>query len=80
MTSRQAQDGTPITVRGRVSQMTVTFPNPVVISAEVMKGYMVVMGATVEASVSRPNAAPITVTLLDNGVGKLSLLTHAPND
>jgi hypothetical protein len=55
--------------------MAVTFPEPIIISAEVMKGYMVVMGASVEATVSRPQAAPMTVTLLDNGVGKLVLLT-----
>jgi Mg-chelatase subunit ChlD len=67
VTSRQGQD-TPIIVRGRVSRMAVTFPEPIIISAEVMKGYMVVMGASVEATVSRPQAAPMTVTLLDNGV------------
>lgn len=71
MTSKQAVNDTPITVQARLSQTVVSFPNPVVVSVDVMKGYMVVMGAIVEATISRPGTTPVTLTLIDNGVGKL---------
>ena len=70
VTSKQAHTAdNPITVQARLSEMMVSYPSPVIISADVKKGYMVVVGVTVEATISRSGMSPMTLMLLDNGIG-----------
>ncbi len=70
MTSKQADTAdNPVTVEARLSETVVSYPSPVIISADVKKGYMVVVGATVEATISRSGMSPMKLVLLDNGIG-----------
>ncbi|XP_062510857.1 calcium-activated chloride channel regulator 1-like isoform X2 [Corticium candelabrum] len=69
VTSKQADTAdNPVTVEARLSETVVSYPSPVIISADVKKGYMVVVGATVEATISRSGMSPMKLMLLDNGI------------
>eukprot|EP00118_Oscarella_pearsei_P002569 m.10908 g.10908 ORF g.10908 m.10908 type:complete len:933 (+) comp22777_c0_seq2:260-3058(+) len=58
----------PITIASFISSMAVQYPQPVLITARVMKGYKAVTKATVIAEVARPDAPRWQLQLKDNGI------------
>ncbi|XP_055498447.1 calcium-activated chloride channel regulator 1-like [Leucoraja erinacea] len=66
--SRAADAGVPpVTVNAHINQCTSTWPNPLVIFAEVSHGFLPVIDAKVSATVERADGKSIIVDLLDNG-------------
>ncbi|XP_035217497.1 calcium-activated chloride channel regulator 1-like [Stegodyphus dumicola] len=59
----------PIRVRSWMNEIQLQFPAYAKVYAEVKKGYMAVIGATVLATIERPMGSPVDIELHDNGVG-----------
>uniref|UniRef100_A0A8C8R9E1 VWFA domain-containing protein n=1 Tax=Pelusios castaneus TaxID=367368 RepID=A0A8C8R9E1_9SAUR len=70
VTSRAASlDVPPVTVKAHMNKDTNTYPNPMVIYAEVSQGFLPVLGATVMATVEPKSGPAVDLELLDNGSG-----------
>ncbi|XP_054721485.1 calcium-activated chloride channel regulator 1-like [Uloborus diversus] len=59
----------PIRVRSWLNEIQLKFPAHAKVYAEVKKGYLAVIGATVIATVERPVGPTIDVVLRDDGIG-----------
>ena len=59
----------PIKLTTHISQSHVTFPQPVTISATLMRGTRPIIDAYVTAVITRPSGEPAFMHLLDNGAG-----------
>lgn len=62
----------PITVTAKINQDNITFPNPVVVYAEVVEGLTPILGAKVTAFIE-VDGGNTTLELLDNGAGADSI-------
>uniref|UniRef100_A0A4X2LP83 Calcium-activated chloride channel regulator 1 n=1 Tax=Vombatus ursinus TaxID=29139 RepID=A0A4X2LP83_VOMUR len=70
VTSRAANPNVPpITVDSKMNKDTNTFPNPMVVYAEVRQGSLPITGATVTALIESADGTTVTLELLDNGAG-----------
>ncbi|XP_078500242.1 calcium-activated chloride channel regulator 1-like [Lissotriton helveticus] len=70
VTSRAANSNAPpITVNAHMSQDTVNFPNPMVVYADVSRGFSPVLGANVTAIIELTSGKPVTLDLVDDGSG-----------
>ncbi|XP_004679236.1 PREDICTED: calcium-activated chloride channel regulator 2 [Condylura cristata] len=70
VTSRASRLGTfPATVEAFVERDSPHFPHPVMIYANVRKGFYPILNATVTATIEPEKADPITLRLLDDGAG-----------
>ncbi|GIY50789.1 calcium-activated chloride channel regulator 1 [Caerostris extrusa] len=59
----------PIRVRSWLNEIQLKFPAHAKVYAEVKKGYLAVIGASVTATVERPMGATVDVELRDDGLG-----------
>ncbi|XP_006898444.1 PREDICTED: calcium-activated chloride channel regulator 2-like [Elephantulus edwardii] len=59
----------PATVEAYVERESTHFPNPVMIYANVRKGFYPILNATVTATIEPETGEPVTLKLLDNGAG-----------
>ncbi|KAM6219950.1 calcium-activated chloride channel regulator 2 [Rhynchocyon petersi] len=59
----------PATVEAYVERDSTHFPHPVMIYANVRKGFYPILNATVTATVEPETGEPVTLTLLDDGAG-----------
>ncbi|XP_004603681.2 calcium-activated chloride channel regulator 4A-like [Sorex araneus] len=62
----------PITVNAKINNDKTTFPNPVVVYAEVLQGFAPILGASVTAIIESSDGTT-TLKLLDNGSGADSI-------
>ncbi|XP_068950621.1 calcium-activated chloride channel regulator 1 [Petaurus breviceps papuanus] len=70
VTSRAANPNVPpITVDSKMNKDTSTFPNPMIVYAEVRQGSLPIIGATVTALIESTDGTTVTLELLDNGSG-----------
>ncbi|KAM5256995.1 calcium-activated chloride channel regulator 4-like [Ctenodactylus gundi] len=70
ITSRAANSSVPpITVNAKMNKDTNTYPNPMIVYAEVKQGYAPVLGATVTALIESNGGKTEVLDLLDNGAG-----------
>ncbi|XP_003479101.1 calcium-activated chloride channel regulator 4-like [Cavia porcellus] len=70
VTSRAANAAVPpITVSARMNKVTNTFPNPMIVYAEVRQGYVPILGVTVTAIIESSSGHTTVLDLLDNGAG-----------
>ncbi|XP_037355195.1 calcium-activated chloride channel regulator 4-like [Talpa occidentalis] len=59
----------PITVNAKMNTEANSYPNPMIVYAEVTQGYTPVLGANVTAFIESQNGHTETLQLLDNGAG-----------
>ena len=65
----------PVVLAAQTAQANATYPNPVIIFADLTKGERRVAGASVVATISLPNNRIIIIDLIDNGNCKYKLTT-----
>ncbi|KAG8525157.1 Calcium-activated chloride channel regulator 4, partial [Galemys pyrenaicus] len=61
----------PITVSAKMNKDANSYPNPMIVYAEVLQGYTPVLGANVTAFVESNNGKTEILQLLDNGAGEI---------
>nr|XP_008107503.1 PREDICTED: calcium-activated chloride channel regulator 1 isoform X2 [Anolis carolinensis] len=59
----------PVTVKTYISNSNNSFPNPMIIYAEVSQGFLPVIGAKVIATVESTSGKPVELALYDEGAG-----------
>ena len=59
----------PITVNAKMNKDTNSFPSPMIVYAEVLQGYVPILGASVTAFIESNNRKTEVLELLDNGAG-----------
>ncbi|XP_058393099.1 calcium-activated chloride channel regulator 4-like [Diceros bicornis minor] len=59
----------PITVNAKVNKDTNSFPSPMIVYAEILQGFVPVLGANVTASIESTGGKTEVLQLLDNGAG-----------
>uniref|UniRef100_A0A452T457 Calcium-activated chloride channel regulator 1 n=1 Tax=Ursus maritimus TaxID=29073 RepID=A0A452T457_URSMA len=59
----------PITVNAKMNKDTNSFPSPMIVYAEVLQGYVPILGANVTAFIESNNGKTEVLELLDNGAG-----------
>ncbi|XP_007530034.1 calcium-activated chloride channel regulator 4 [Erinaceus europaeus] len=59
----------PITVNAKMNKDTNSFPNPMIVYAEVLQGFTPILGANVTAFIESKNGKTTVLELLDNGAG-----------
>ncbi|XP_053549870.1 calcium-activated chloride channel regulator 1-like [Bombina bombina] len=70
VTSRPASEAiAQVIVHVDISTNTITFPNPVIIAAEVKQGFSAILGVNVTATIEPEFGNPFFLTLLDDGAG-----------
>nr|XP_012602989.1 calcium-activated chloride channel regulator 4 [Microcebus murinus] len=70
VTSRAANSSVPpITVNAKMNKEINSFPSPMIVYAEVLQGYVPVLGANVTAYIESQSGNTIVLELLDNGAG-----------
>ncbi|XP_004639373.1 calcium-activated chloride channel regulator 4 [Octodon degus] len=70
VTSRAANSSVPpITVSAKMNKDTNSFPSPMIVYAEVLQGYVPVLGANVTAVIESNSGNTEVLDLLDNGAG-----------
>ncbi|KAJ1171272.1 hypothetical protein NDU88_003137 [Pleurodeles waltl] len=70
VTSRAANNNIPpVTVKAHMNKGENTYPNPMVVYAEVSQGFLPVLGANVTATIDPQGGNTETLDLLDNGAG-----------
>uniref|UniRef100_G1KNY9 Calcium-activated chloride channel N-terminal domain-containing protein n=1 Tax=Anolis carolinensis TaxID=28377 RepID=G1KNY9_ANOCA len=60
----------PVTVKTYISNSNNSFPNPMIIYADVSQGFLPVIGAKVMATVESTSGKPVELALYDEGAGK----------
>ncbi|XP_069497826.1 calcium-activated chloride channel regulator 1-like [Ambystoma mexicanum] len=70
VTTRAANNNVPpVTVKAHMNKDTTSFPNPMVVYAEVSQGFLPVLGANVTAIIEPEAGKTVTIELSDNGAG-----------
>uniref|UniRef100_A0A8C0WPY3 Uncharacterized protein n=1 Tax=Castor canadensis TaxID=51338 RepID=A0A8C0WPY3_CASCN len=70
VTSRAASSSVPlITVNAKMNKNANSFPNPMIVYAEVLQGYIPIIGASVTAIIESNSGKSKVLELLDNGAG-----------
>ncbi|KAM4642759.1 calcium-activated chloride channel regulator 1-like [Discoglossus pictus] len=70
VTSRASSETNPhVTIKADIDKNVVTFPSPVIVSAEVKQGFSSVLGVNVTAIIEPELGSPIFLTLADDGAG-----------
>ncbi|XP_073935675.1 calcium-activated chloride channel regulator 4-like [Castor canadensis] len=70
VTSRAASSSVPpITVNAKMNKNSNSFPNPMIVYAEVLQGYIPIIGASVTAIIESNKGNTKVLELLDNGAG-----------
>jgi calcium-activated chloride channel regulator 4 len=70
VTSRAANFSVPpITVNAKMNKNANSFPNPMIVYAEVLQGYIPIIGASVTAIIESNSGITQVLELLDNGAG-----------
>uniref|UniRef100_A0A8C9QFI5 Calcium-activated chloride channel N-terminal domain-containing protein n=1 Tax=Spermophilus dauricus TaxID=99837 RepID=A0A8C9QFI5_SPEDA len=70
VTSRAASSSVPpITVNAKMNKDTNSFPSPMIIYAQVLQGYLPILGASVTAIIESNDGKTQVLELLDNGAG-----------
>ncbi|XP_063283430.1 calcium-activated chloride channel regulator 2-like [Pelobates fuscus] len=69
VTSRPAPNSIPLVIHLFTNTNTVTFPNPMVIFAEIKQGYSAILGVNVTAVIESEFGNLIIITLTDDGTG-----------
>uniref|UniRef100_A0A8D1W7E8 Calcium-activated chloride channel regulator 1 n=1 Tax=Sus scrofa TaxID=9823 RepID=A0A8D1W7E8_PIG len=59
----------PITVNAKMNKDTSSFPSPMIVYAEILQGYIPILGASVTAFIESDNGKTEVLELLDNGAG-----------
>uniref|UniRef100_A0A8C3WT15 Calcium-activated chloride channel regulator 1 n=1 Tax=Catagonus wagneri TaxID=51154 RepID=A0A8C3WT15_9CETA len=59
----------PITVNAKMNRDTNTFPSPMIVYAEILQGFIPILGANVTAFIESNNGKVEVLELLDNGAG-----------
>lgn len=60
----------PITVNAKMNKDTNSYPNPLIVYAEIVQGYLPILGANVTAFIESKFGETEVLELLDNGAGK----------
>lgn len=75
VTSRASHSAEPpATVEAFVEKDSTSFPHPMMIYANVRKGFYPILNATVTASIESETEEPVTLKLLDDGAGNKQCL------
>uniref|UniRef100_A0A8D1H8T8 Calcium-activated chloride channel regulator 1 n=1 Tax=Sus scrofa TaxID=9823 RepID=A0A8D1H8T8_PIG len=61
----------PITVNAKMNKDTSSFPSPMIVYAEILQGYIPILGASVTAFIESDNGETEVLELLDNGAGEI---------
>uniref|UniRef100_A0A8D1W803 Calcium-activated chloride channel regulator 1 n=1 Tax=Sus scrofa TaxID=9823 RepID=A0A8D1W803_PIG len=61
----------PITVNAKMNKDTSSFPSPMIVYAEILQGYIPILGASVTAFIESDNGKTEVLELLDNGAGEI---------
>uniref|UniRef100_A0A8C9QEQ0 VWFA domain-containing protein n=1 Tax=Spermophilus dauricus TaxID=99837 RepID=A0A8C9QEQ0_SPEDA len=70
VTSRAASSSVPpITVNAKMNKDTNSFPSPMIVYAQVLQGYLPILGASVTAIIESNSGKTQVLELLDNGAG-----------
>ncbi|XP_077882775.1 calcium-activated chloride channel regulator 4 [Ictidomys tridecemlineatus] len=70
VTSRAANSSVPpITVNAKMNKDTNSFPSPMIVYAQVLQGYLPILGASVTAIIESNSGKTQVLKLLDNGAG-----------
>ncbi|KAG3283536.1 calcium-activated chloride channel regulator 4A-like, partial [Ictidomys tridecemlineatus] len=70
VTSRAASSSVPpITVNAKMNKDTNSFPSPMIVYAQVLQGYLPILGASVTAIIESKTGKTQVLELLDNGAG-----------
>ncbi|XP_027790907.2 calcium-activated chloride channel regulator 4 [Marmota flaviventris] len=70
VTSRAANSSVPpITVNAKMNKDTNSFPSPMIVYAQVLQGYLPILGASVTAIIESNSGNTQVLELLDNGAG-----------
>uniref|UniRef100_A0A8D2AKR4 VWFA domain-containing protein n=1 Tax=Sciurus vulgaris TaxID=55149 RepID=A0A8D2AKR4_SCIVU len=70
VTSRAANSSVPpITVNAKMNKDTNSFPSPMIVYAQVLQGYLPIIGANVTAFIESKSGKMEVLELLDNGAG-----------
>uniref|UniRef100_A0A8C9QKT5 VWFA domain-containing protein n=1 Tax=Spermophilus dauricus TaxID=99837 RepID=A0A8C9QKT5_SPEDA len=70
VTSRAASSSVPpITVNAKMNKDTNSFPSPMIVYAQVLQGYLPILGASVTAIIESNSGKIEVLELLDNGAG-----------
>ncbi|EPQ19757.1 Calcium-activated chloride channel regulator 2 [Myotis brandtii] len=74
VTSRASHSAQPpATVEAFVEKDSTSFPHPVMIYANVRKGFYPILNATVTATIEPETEEPVTLKLLDDGAGNIQM-------
>ena len=60
----------PITVNAKMNKDTNSYPSPLIVYAEILQGYLPILGAKVTAFIESKFGEKEVLELLDNGAGK----------
>lgn len=61
----------PITVNAKMNKETNSFPSPMIVYAEILQGFIPILGANVTAFIESNSGKTEVLELLDNGAGNL---------
>lgn len=68
----------PITVNAKMNKDTSSFPSPMIVYAEILQGYIPILGASVTAFIESDNGETEVLELLDNGAGNSQAFRNKP--
>lgn len=69
----------PITVNAKMNKDTNSFPSPMIVYAEILKGYIPILGANVTAFIESNSGKTEVLELFDNGAGNLQCFPFLEN-
>ncbi|VTJ81226.1 Hypothetical predicted protein [Marmota monax] len=79
VTSRAASSSVPpITVNAKMNKDTNSFPSPMIVYAQVLQGYLPILGASVTAIIESNSGKTQVLELLDNGAGVIEVNPPRP--
>lgn len=68
----------PITVNAKMNKDTNSFPSPMIVYAEILQGYIPILGANVTAFIESNTGKTEVLELLDNGAGNSQVSLNKP--
>lgn len=68
----------PITVNAKMNKDTNSFPSPMIVYAEILQGFVPILGANVTAFIESNSGKTEVLQLLDNGAGNSQVFMNKP--
>lgn len=69
----------PITVNAKMNKDTNSFPSPMIVYAEILQGYIPILGANVTAFIESNSGKTEVLELFDNGAGNSQCFSFLKN-